>query len=42
MKTLCICGHEIESEDDYRLHILLHALSYGLTLTADEKDLLAA
>ncbi len=42
MKVFCVCGHVIESEDDLRLHTLLHALSYGLTLTADEKALLAA
>jgi hypothetical protein len=42
MKTLCVCGHIIENEDDQRLHTLLHALSYGFTLTAEEKDLLAA
>ncbi len=42
MKTLCVCGHIIESEDDQRLHALLHVLSYGFTLTSDEKALLAA
>ncbi len=42
MKIFCVCGHIIESEDDQRLHTLLHALSYGFTLTVDEKALLAA
>ncbi len=42
MKIVCVCGHMIESEEDLRLHVLLHALSYGLTLTADERALLAA
>ncbi len=42
MKIFCVCGHMMESEEDLRMHALLHALSCGLTLTADERALLAA
>ncbi len=42
MKIVCVCGHTMESEEDQRFHALLHVLSYGLTLTADERALLAA
>ena len=42
MKIFCVCGHIIESEDDQRVHTLLHALSNGLMLTTGEKALLAA
>ncbi len=42
MKMVCICGHVIEGKQDETLHALVHALSYRLPLTEDERTPLAA